>query len=113
MTMIMLIMMVTSVQQEAYFNFQDGIENICISISCLETGSRISIGDLIKELLPGCNGTVPSGYSPDGVMTSDDGSSVGVQEARSPFYWHNHQQQDQQVISSAYVLNVLDGAGSN
>jgi len=45
---------------------------------------------------PGCNGTVPSGYSPDGVMTSDDGSSVGVQEARSPFYWHNHQQQDQQ-----------------
>jgi len=44
---------------------------------------------------PGCNGTVPSGYSPDGVMTSDDGSSLGI-EARSPFYWHNQQQQDQQ-----------------
>ena len=27
----------------------------------------------------GCNGTVPSGYSPDGVMTSDDGSSLGMQ----------------------------------
>ena len=31
-----------SVQREAYFNFRDGIENICLSISCFETGSRIS-----------------------------------------------------------------------
>ena len=49
---------------------------------------------------PGCNGTVPSGYSPDGVMTSDDGSSIGLEResqlSRSPFYWHNNNQQQQQ-----------------
>ena len=48
---------------------------------------------LSKEFLaPGCNGTVPSGYSPDGLMTSDDGSSLGMERdsqlSRSPFYWH-------------------------
>merc|ERR1719336_3158600 len=47
---------------------------------------------------PGCNGTVPSGYSPDGVMTSDDGSSLvsgmerDSQLSRSPFYWHNKEE---------------------
>lgn len=47
---------------------------------------------------PGCNGTVPSGYSPDGVMTSDDGSSLGMERdsqlSRSPFYWHKEEDQE-------------------
>ena len=48
---------------------------------------------LSKEFLaPGCNGMVLSGYSPDGLMTSDDGSSLGMERDsqlfRSPFYWH-------------------------
>jgi len=50
---------------------------------------------------PGCNGTVPSGYSPDGVMTSDDGSSVGMERdsqlSRSPFYWHK-EEEDQEPV---------------
>ena len=60
---------------------------------------------------PGCNGTVPSGYSPDGVITtSDDGSSsIGMVDtmegegggrdndkiSKSPFYWHNLAQENQ------------------
>ena len=65
----------------------------------------------IPNVSPGCNGTVPSGYSPDGVMTtSDDGSSsIGMVDtkvgesggrdndkiSKSPFYWHNHAQENQ------------------
>ena len=61
--------------------------------------------------ISGCNGTMPSGYSPDRVMTtSDDGSSsIGMVDtmvgrgggrdndkiSKSPFYWHNHAQENQ------------------
>jgi len=69
-----------------------------------DTGSWLSDGSAAATVEvhsdPGCNGTVPSGYSPDSVMTSDDGSSIGMERdsqlSRSPFYWHNHQQQDHQ-----------------
>merc|ERR1719507_1592413 len=41
---------------------------------------------------------VPSGYSPDGLMTSDDGSSLGMERdsqlSRSPFYWHKEEDQE-------------------
>jgi len=69
-----------------------------------DTGSWLSDGSAAATVEvhsdPGCNGTVPSGYSPDGVMTSDDGSSIGLEResqlSRSPFYWHNNNQQQQQ-----------------
>ena len=74
------------------------------------TTFKISV-PIPKMFPPGCNGTVPSGYSPDGVMTtSDDGSSsIGMVDtmvgegggrdndkiSKSPFYWHNHAQENQ------------------
>jgi len=88
--------------------------------SWLSEGSAAATVEVHSD--QGCNGTVPSGYSPDGVMTtSDDGSSsIGMVDtmvgegggrdndkiSKSPFYWHNHAQENQDRDDQALVRPV-------